>query len=71
MAFGSWFSYNNERIGQGRENTRLFLKDNVELCNEIEQKIRESMKDVELFKLNEGDSIEADEGEEVSVSDEA
>ena len=68
---GSWFSYNNERIGQGRENTRLFLKDNVELCNEIEQKIRESMKDVELFKLNEGDSIEADEGDEVSVSDEA
>ena len=68
---GSWFGYNNERIGQGRENTRLFLKDNVELCNEIEQKIRESMKDVELFKLNEGDSIEADEGEEVSVSDEA
>ena len=68
---GSWFSYNNERIGQGRENTRLFLKDNVELCNEIEQKIRESMKDVELFKLNEGDSIEADEGEEVSVSEDA
>ena len=67
---GSWFSYNNERIGQGRENTRLFLKENTELCNEIEQKIRESMKDVELFKLNEGDSIEADEGEEVSVSDE-
>ena len=68
---GSWFSYNNERIGQGRENTRLFLKDNVELCNEIEQKIRESMKDVELFKLNEGDAIEADDGDEVSVSDEA
>jgi recombination protein RecA len=67
---GSWFSYNNERIGQGRENTRLFLKENTELCNEIEQKIRESMKDVELFKLNEGDSIEADESEEVSVSDE-
>ena len=68
---GSWFSYNNERIGQGRENTRLFLKDNVELCNEIEQKIRESMKDVELFKLNEGDAIEADDGEAVSVSDDA
>ena len=68
---GSWFSYNNERIGQGRENTRLFLKDNEELCNEIEQKIRESMKDVELFKLNEGDAIEADDGDEVSVSDEA
>ena len=68
---GSWFSYNNERIGQGRENTRLFLKDNVDLCNEIEQKIRESMKDVELFKLNEGDAIEADDDSEVSVSDDA
>ena len=68
---GSWFSYNNERIGQGRENTRLFLKDNEELCNEIEQKIRESMKDVELFKLNEGDAIEADDSDEVSVSEDA
>ncbi len=68
---GSWFSYNNERIGQGRENTRLFLKDNVDLCNEIEAKIRESMKDVELFKLNEGDAIEADDGDEVSVSEDA
>ena len=68
---GSWFSYNNERIGQGRENTRLFLKDNVDLCNEIEQKIRESMKDVELFKLNEGDAIEADDSDEVSVSEDA
>ena len=64
---GSWFSYNNERIGQGRENTRLFLKDNPELCNEIEQKIRESMKDVELFKLGEQDAVSADD--EVALSD--
>jgi recombination protein RecA len=47
------------------------MKDNVELCNEIEQKIRESMKDVELFKLNEGDAIEADDGESVSVEEDA
>jgi len=66
---GSWFSYNNERIGQGRENTRIFLKDNAELCNEIEQKIRESMKDVELFKLNEGDALAADE--DIELTDEA
>ena len=64
---GSWFSYNNERIGQGRENTRLFLKDNPELCNEIEQKIRESMKDVELFKLCEQAAVSAED--EVSLSD--
>jgi recombination protein RecA len=67
---GSWFSYNNERIGQGRENTRLFLKDNPELCNEIEQKIRESMKDVELFKLGENDALEAgDDDEAVEVAE--
>ncbi|MBR2094579.1 MAG: recombinase RecA, partial [Fibrobacter sp.] len=68
---GSWFSYNNERIGQGRENTRLFLKDNVELCNEIETKIRESMKDVELFKLGENDAVDlGDDGEGESMQDE-
>ena len=43
----------------------------MELCNEIEQKIRESMKDVELFKLNEGDAIEADDDAEVNVSEDA
>ena len=64
---GSWFSYNNERIGQGRENTRLFLKDNPELCNEIEQKIRESMKDVELFKLGENEALEAEDDGEISA----
>ena len=61
---GAWFSYNNERIGQGRENARLFLKDNPDLCNEIEQKIRESMKDVELFKLGEQDAVSAENDEE-------
>jgi recombination protein RecA len=69
---GSWFSYNNERIGQGRENTRLFLKDNADLCNEIETKIRESMKDVELFKLGENDSVDiGDDGEGESIQEEA
>ena len=61
---GAWFSYNNERIGQGRENARLFLKDNPETCNEIEQKIRESMKDVELFKLGENEALEVGDDSE-------
>ena len=39
---GAWFSYNNEKIGQGRENVKLFLKENPKLLNEIEQKVRES-----------------------------
>jgi recombination protein RecA len=37
---GSWFSYGDERIGQGRENAKNYLKDNPRLALEIEDKIR-------------------------------
>ena len=37
---GSWYSYDGERIGQGREKARQFLKDNVAVANEIEDAIR-------------------------------
>ena len=37
---GSWISYGNIRLGQGRENTKKFLKDNPDLCNEVEHKLR-------------------------------
>ena len=37
---GAWYSYKDEKIGQGRENTKQFLKDNPEMLNEIESKIR-------------------------------
>lgn len=37
---GAWFSYNDEKIGQGRENAKKFLKDNPEIANEVEQKVR-------------------------------
>lgn len=37
---GSWFSYNNERLGQGRENARLFLKENPQTCDQIEERLR-------------------------------
>ncbi|MCP3982648.1 MAG: recombinase RecA [bacterium] len=37
---GSWFSYGKLRLGQGRENTRLFLRDNEDLAQEIDAKIR-------------------------------
>ena len=39
---GSWFSYNDQRIGQGRENAKQFLKDNAKVAAEIEKKIREN-----------------------------
>ena len=37
---GAWYSYNGERIGQGRENVKIFLKDHPEICEEIEKKVR-------------------------------
>ncbi|MGG3738574.1 recombinase RecA [Aeribacillus pallidus] len=38
---GSWYSYGEERLGQGRENAKQFLKENPDLCHEIMMKIRE------------------------------
>ena len=40
---GAYFSYNGERIGQGRENARQYLMDHPDICDEIEQKIRQSL----------------------------
>ncbi len=37
---GAWYSYNGDRIGQGKDNTRLFLKEHPEIANDIEEKIR-------------------------------
>lgn len=37
---GAWFSYNNQRIGQGRENVKKYLKENPEMAKEIESKIK-------------------------------
>ena len=37
---GSWFSYNNEKIGQGKEQTILYLKANPKVLNELEAKVR-------------------------------
>tara|TARA_Y100001934_G_C12330219_1_gene764666 strand:+ start:275 stop:1270 length:996 start_codon:yes stop_codon:yes gene_type:complete len=40
---GSWFSYNEAKLGQGRDAVKKILEDNLEICNEIEVKIRESI----------------------------
>ena len=37
---GAWYSYNGERIGQGRENVKVYLKDHPEICEEIEKQVR-------------------------------
>jgi recombination protein RecA len=40
---GAWYSYNGDRIGQGKENARQFLKDNPEMAADIERKLRAEM----------------------------
>ena len=38
---GAWYAYEGNKIGQGRENTKQYLKDNPEICSEVEHKVRE------------------------------
>ncbi|MFZ0835684.1 MAG: recombinase RecA, partial [Mycobacterium sp.] len=40
---GSWFTYEGEQLGQGKENARTFLLENVDVANEIEKKIKEKL----------------------------
>ena len=56
---GAWYSYKGEKIGQGRENVKITLKENKELMNEIEQKVREHFG----FKTKKSNSKEAKEKE--------
>src|SRR5947207_8315022 len=44
---GSWFSYNNDKLGQGRDAVKQLLTDNPEMANEIETKIREKIKEMQ------------------------
>ena len=44
---GSWFSYGDQKLAQGREATKQLIKDNVELAEEIEAKLREALKTVQ------------------------
>jgi recombination protein RecA len=40
---GAWYAYNGEKIGQGKDNSREFLKENPDLAFEIENKVREAL----------------------------
>jgi recombination protein RecA len=49
---GAWYSYGSERIGQGKENSRIFLKENTDIANEIEKKIIAITQGEEVVKDN-------------------
>ncbi|HPT33585.1 MAG TPA: recombinase RecA [Bacillota bacterium] len=52
---GAWYSYGEERLGQGRENVREYLKDNPQLAEELEEKIREAC-GIKTTRKESGDS---------------
>jgi len=57
---GSWFSYNSQRIGQGRDNAREFLKANPDMADEIEQAVRKNSGQIveELLVGDKGEEAE-------------
>jgi recombination protein RecA len=57
---GAWFSYDSQRLGQGRENAKTFLKDNPEIAAEIESKIRQNA-GLLIAELQGNDDVSASE----------
>jgi recombination protein RecA len=57
---GSWFTYEGDQLGQGKENARTFLRDNPDLANEIERRIKE------VFALNK--TVEKPEADVVPIA---
>ena len=60
---GSWYSYGDQRIGQGKENARQFLKDNPEIAAEIEEKVRADAGLVDVEPLKPEDDYDAGDDE--------
>ena len=56
---GAWYAYNGEKIGQGRDNAREFLRENPELAREIENKVRESLGIAQRPAAANADAVEA------------
>ena len=61
---GAWFSYDSQRIGQGRENSKQFLRDNPEIAESIENKIRQNAGLIAEAALKETPSAESTKSEE-------
>ena len=75
---GAWYSYNGERLGQGKEKTKKFLKENDDLRLEIEGKIKENMSKLDMSASEDGEGTDnadtsesAAENELMEIGDEA
>ena len=65
---GAWFSYNGQRISQGRENAKRYLEEHPETMNEIEKKVRENF--AKAFEQSLGEEMPADSDEETEPVEE-
>ena len=66
---GSWFSYNGERIGQGRENVKKYLKENPKVMEEIDKKVRDNF--AKAFEQSLGEELpEPDDDEDEDLNNE-
>ena len=61
---GTWFSYEGNRLGQGRDNAKNYLKENPEFAQEIDKKVRENADCLSFTKGNKGDKPARKDGEE-------
>jgi recombination protein RecA len=69
---GSWFSYNGEKVAQGKENTKKAIQDNPELMKELEDKIKLRGKDIDLtaddaYSLDEDDDEGGEDGDDFDI----
>ncbi len=60
---GAWFAYNGQKIGQGRENAKVYLKEHKDVMDEIEKKVRDNFN--AAFEKSMGEIPDADETDEV------
>ncbi len=60
---GSWFSYNGERIGQGRENVKKYLQENPDILEEVESKVRDDF--AKAFEQSLGEELPSNEEDEI------
>lgn len=57
---GAWFSYNGDKLGQGRENAKIYLKDNPAIADEIETKIRSDAGHINVDMIGDLESVDED-----------
>ena len=67
---GAWYSYNGERLGQGKEKTKKFLKENDDLRLEIEGKIKENMSKLDMSASEDGEGTDNDDTSESGAENE-